>query len=155
MDAEALDRGFFPQQGKWSRKDEYTDPFTTKIPRKRPERIVSTQTIIARISVLVLAVSIATFVLISKRWDDIEAFWIRKTGTATPVSYFSKPDSEVGTVSKEYVICTRSRRGIYTVDDAQGGIDTTQCMVINSEGRIAATGRIGRCSVRFFFRISD
>jgi hypothetical protein len=123
------------------------DQFTLQPATMRDRRAtLSAQTIISRLSVLVLALAIALFTLIGKRWDDVEAIWLTRSGSSIP----GTPSLTGVEGGKEYVICTRSRKGIYTVDDIPDGQATAQCMVVNSEGKIAATGRIGK----YFFFLS-
>jgi hypothetical protein len=107
---------------------------------------VSTKTLLARIASLSAAVAISAFVLVTKRYD-IEDF----------VSVFQmspqlRPwDSTIahGTPAKDYALCTRSRQGIYTVDDRvtagkeQSSTTGVQCLVVNAFGLIAETGSIG------------
>jgi hypothetical protein len=49
-------------------------------------------------------------------------------------------------VKKEYAICTRHRKGVYTVNEAiePGEDSVTQCMVVDEQGIIANVGSIGK-----------
>jgi hypothetical protein len=114
---------------------------------------VSTKKLLARIASFSAAVAIAAFVLVTKRYDieDIVSafpFSLNMGVIQMPLRPWDSTTAH-GTPAKDYALCTRSRQGIYTVDDrvtaGQGKSSTTrvQCLVVNDLGLIAETGSIG------------
>lgn len=107
---------------------------------------VSTQVLLSRIGSFLFASALALFVLATKR-DDLDELLsllpfnldIHQTPSQQQVW---ESTAVPGTPEKDYIVCTRQKGGIYTVDESMPNI---QCLVVNTEGYIVNTGSIGMC----------
>ena len=98
---------------------------------------VSKDLLLSRLGTFVLAVAAAVVVFLTKRYD-VESLWTDQQ----PANL----QSDHGSPTREYAVCTRNKGGIYTVDGDQSsglGSTTTQCLVIGTDGIISETGTIG------------
>jgi hypothetical protein len=114
-------------------------------------RRISKDQLLSRLGTFFLAILAALALLFTKRYDidylfgfGEERHWI----DSAPVDTIS-PHSMPGHPYKEYAICTRTKGGIYTVDE-EPEKNRTQCIVVGADGTIAGTGSIGAIELKFW-----
>ena len=106
----------------------------------------------ARVGTFIVALAAACLVFLVKRYD-LEEVFVRLLGTGEYLeAYRTGAPSSTGHLSREYAICTRTKRGIYTLEERGNDLEwaeRTQCIAVDSYGFIAATGSIGTACIVF------
>lgn len=100
---------------------------------------------ITRLGTFLVALAAAFLVFLVKRYE-LDEVLVRVLGAEDHLQvYRTGAPSRTGHLSRDYAICTRTKGGIYTLEERGNDpewAERTQCLVVDKHGTIAATGSI-------------